>query len=52
MNPVKTGETYIKEKTMEKIVQHGKRIWGLAVANKRVTAVVIVAIIIVISLIK
>ena len=37
---------------MEKIVQHGKRIWGLAMANKKAAIVVVVAIIILINLVS
>jgi len=39
--------TYIKEKNMEKAKQYAKKIWGSAMANKKVTiGVIIVAIII------
>ena len=30
---------------MEKVKQHAKRIWGLAVANPKVTAVVVIVVI-------
>ena len=36
---------------MEKVKQHAKRIWNLAIGNKNATVVVIVAIIIVVHLI-
>ncbi len=36
---------------MEKVISEAKRIWNLAVSNKKATAVVIVAIIIVVHLI-
>ncbi len=36
---------------MEKVTQQAKRIWNLAISNKKATAVVIVAIIIVVHLI-
>jgi len=39
--------TYIKEETMEKIVQYAKRLWTLAITNKKATAIVIVAIIVI-----
>ena len=51
MNPVKTGETYIKEKTMEKVKQHAKRIYNLAMGNKKASAVIIAAVIIIIILV-
>ena len=51
MNPVKTGETYIKEKTMEKVKQQAKRIYNLAMGNKKASAVAIAAVIIIIILV-
>ena len=39
------------EGTMEKVTKEAKRIWKLAISNKKATAVVIVAIIIVVHLI-
>ncbi len=50
MNPVKTGVTYIKEKTMEKIVQQAKKLWTLAMTNKKVTIGVVIAVIIIYNL--
>jgi hypothetical protein len=41
MNPVKTGETYIKEIIMEKV----KQVWTLAKANPTITAAIVVVII-------
>ncbi len=41
MNPVKTGETYIKEIIMEKI----KQVWTLAKANPKISAAVVVVIV-------
>jgi len=41
MNPVKTGETYIKEIIMEKV----KQVWTLAKANPKISAAVVVVII-------
>jgi len=37
--------------TMEKVIQNAKRIWNLAISNKKATAVVVVAVIIVVHLI-
>ena len=39
------------EGTMEKVTKEAKRIWNLAIGNKKATAVVIVAVIIVVHLI-
>jgi len=36
---------------MEKVTQQAKRIWNLAISNKKATAVVVVAVIIVVHLI-
>jgi hypothetical protein len=36
---------------MEKVIHEAKRIWNLAIANKRATAVAVVAIIIVVHLV-
>jgi hypothetical protein len=36
---------------MEKVIQNAKRIWNLAISNKKATAVVVVAVIIVVHLI-
>jgi len=36
---------------MEKVIKNAKRIWNLAIGNKKATAVVIVAIIIVVHLV-
>jgi hypothetical protein len=33
------------EETMEKVKQNAKRIWGLAVANPKATAVVVIVVI-------
>ena len=41
MNPVKTGETYIKEIIMEKV----KQVWTLAKANPKISAAVVVGIV-------
>ena len=41
MNPVKTGETYIKEIIMEKV----KQLWTLAKANPKISAAIVVVII-------
>ena len=38
------------EGTMEKVTKEAKRIWNLAIGNKKATAVVIVAVIIVVHL--
>ena len=43
--------TINRRTTMEKVTQNAKRIWNLAIGNKKATAVVIVAIIIVVHLI-
>ena len=43
--------TINRRKTMEKVKQHAKKIWNLAISNKKATAVVIVAIIIVVHLV-
>ena len=53
MSLEKIGEIFTinQEETMEKVTQHAKRIWNLAIGNKKATAVVIVAIIIVVHLI-
>ena len=50
MNLGRTGETYIKEKTMEKVKQHAKRIYNLAMGNKKAAAVVIAVIVLIIIL--
>ena len=52
MSLEKIGGTFTinQEETMEKVKQEAKRIWNLAISNKKATAVVIVAIIIVINL--
>jgi hypothetical protein len=42
--------TYIKEETMEKVTKEAKRIWGIAMANKKVTIGVIIAVIIIYQL--
>ena len=39
------------EGTMEKVTKEAKRIWNLAIGNKKATAVVIVAVIIIYHLI-
>jgi len=36
---------------MEKVIHHAKRIWNLAISNKKATAIVVVAVIIVVHLI-
>ncbi len=36
---------------MEKVIHNAKRIWNLAISNKKATAVVVVAVIIVVHLI-
>jgi len=36
---------------MEKVIQHAKRIWNLAIGNKKATVVAIVAVIVVVHLI-
>ena len=36
---------------MEKVIHNAKRIWNLALSNKKATAVVVVAVIIVVHLI-
>ena len=41
MNPVKTGETYIKEIIMEKV----KQVWTLAKANPKISAAIVVVVI-------
>ena len=35
---------------MEKVTQHAKRIWNLAIGNKKATVVVVIAIIIIVHL--
>jgi|TARA_B100001079_G_C16359653_1_gene492287 hypothetical protein len=40
-----------EEKTMEKVKQEAKRIWNLAINNKKATIIVIVAVIIIYELI-
>ncbi len=42
--------TINQEENMEKVKQHAKRIWNLAIGNKKATAVAIVAIIIIVHL--
>ena len=39
------------EGTMEKVTKEAKRIWNLAIGNKKATAVVIVAVIIIVHLV-
>ena len=39
------------EVTMEKVKQEAKRLWTIAITNKRATAIVIVAVIIIYNLI-
>ena len=39
------------EGTMEKVTKEAKRIWNLAIGNKKATAVVIVVVIIIINLV-
>ena len=39
------------EGTMEKVTKEAKRIWDLAISNKKATAVVIIAIVIIVHLI-
>ena len=53
MNQEKIGGIFTinRRKTMEKVKQHAKKIWNLAISNKKATAVVIVAIIIIVHLI-
>ena len=53
MNLEKIGEIFTinQEETMEKVKQEAKRIYNLAMGNKKATAVVIAAIIIIIILI-
>ena len=53
MNQEKIGGIFTINRriTMEKVTQHAKRIWNLAIGNKKATAVVIVAVIIVVHLI-
>ena len=53
MNLETIGEIFTinQEENMEKVKQHAKRIWNLAIGNKKATAVVIVAIIIVVHLV-
>jgi len=46
-NRINIKEEYI----MEKVKQHAKRIWNLAISNKKATIVAIVAVIIVVHLI-
>jgi len=41
MNPVKTGETYIKEIIMEKV----KQVWTLAKANPKISIAIVVVIV-------
>jgi len=36
---------------MEKVIQHAKRIWNLAIGNKKATIVVVVAVIIIVHLV-
>jgi hypothetical protein len=50
MSPVKTGVTYIKEKNMEKATQYAKKLWTLAITNKKVTIGVVIAVIIIYNL--
>jgi hypothetical protein len=40
-----------EEETMEKVISEAKRIWNLAIGNKKATVVAIVAVIIVVHLI-
>ena len=53
MNQEKIGGIFTinPRKTMEKVKQHAKKIWNLAISNKKATAVVIVAINIIVHLI-
>ena len=39
------------EGTMEKVTKEAKRIWNLAISNKKATAVVIIAIVIIVHLV-
>ena len=52
MNQVKIGGIFTinRRKTMEKVKQHAKRIWSLAIGNKKATVVAIIAIIIIVHL--
>mgnify|MGYP003983841961 FL=1 len=53
MNQVKIGGIFTinRRRIMEKVIQNAKRIWNLAISNKKATAVVVVAVIIVVHLI-
>jgi len=52
MNLEIIGEIFTinQEETMEKIVQQAKRLWTLAITNKKVTIGVVIAIIIIYEL--
>ena len=42
--------TINQEENMEKVKQEAKRLWGLAIANKKVTIGVVIAVIIIYNL--
>jgi len=50
MSLEKIGETFTtnQEETMEKVKQEAKRIWNLAMGNKKATAVVVVIVVFII----
>ena len=52
MNLERIGEIYTinQEENMEKVKQEAKRLWGLAMANKKVTIGVVIAVIIIYNL--
>ena len=50
MNLEKIGEIFTinQEETMEKVKQEAKRIWNLAISNKKATAVVVAIVVFII----
>ena len=52
MSLEKIGEIFTinQEENMEKVKQYAKRIWNVAIGNKKATVVVVIAIIIIVHL--
>ena len=50
MSLEKIGETFTinQEETMEKVKQEAKRIWNLAISNKKATAIVVAIVVFII----
>ena len=47
MSLVRIGETFTinEEETMEKVKNEAKRIWGLAIAHPKISAVVVIVVV-------